>query len=103
MTRFALALPAALALLPLGACATVPAGTQADGSAPDTMRCSEAGTASFVGQQATQETGAAIQRATGAEIFNWVGPDMMVTADYRPNRVRVSYDEQRRITRVKCG
>ena len=103
MTKAPLALCAALTLVPLAACTTMADGGTADGSGDTAALCTEAGTGQFVGQQATQQTGAAIQQATGAEIFSWVGPDMMVTADYRPNRVRVSYDEERRITRVKCG
>ncbi len=31
-----------------------------------------------------------------------IGPDMAVTADYRPDRLNVEYDKAKRITRVSC-
>lgn len=57
----------------------------------------------FIGQTATSEVGQRIIAATGARMFQWVGPNMAVTMDYRPDRVRVGYDEAMRITSVRCG
>lgn len=57
----------------------------------------------FIGQSATKAVGEQIVAATGARTFQWVGPGMMVTMDYRPDRVRVSYDEDYKITAIRCG
>ena len=57
----------------------------------------------FVGRTATQELGAEILEVTGAKTFQWVGPDTMVTMDFRPDRVRVSYDADLVVTSVRCG
>ena len=57
----------------------------------------------FIGRYADKATGEAIVAATGARMFQWVGPGMAVTMDYRPDRVRVSYDEQYSITSIRCG
>ena len=57
----------------------------------------------FVGQTATQALGAEILETTGAKTFQWVGPDTMVTMDFRPDRVRVSYDADLVVTSVRCG
>ena len=95
---------AALPLL-LGACAPkvaddppirdVEAGSDTPCSIPDASR--------FIGRTATQEVGAEILASSGAKTFQWVGPDTMVTMDFRPDRVRVSYDRDLIITRVACG
>ena len=65
--------------------------------------CNADNTAEFVGQKATAAVGAAIQARTGASIFQWVGPDQAVTMDYRPERVRVTYDMGFVIKRITCG
>lgn len=57
----------------------------------------------FVGQIASKAVGEQIVAATGARNFQWVGPGMMVTMDFRPDRVRVSYDEGYKITSIRCG
>lgn len=57
----------------------------------------------FIGRTATKEVGEAIVAATGAHTFQWVGPGMAVTMDYRLDRVRVSYDEDMKIISVICG
>ena len=57
----------------------------------------------FIGQTATAAIGAQIQAATGARIFQWVPVDSAVTMDYRPDRVRVTYDRDMKITAITCG
>lgn len=65
--------------------------------------CDASGAQSFVGQTATKDVGDRIVAATGARTFQWVGPDMAVTMDYRVDRVRVSYDKDMKIVSVICG
>lgn len=65
--------------------------------------CNAAPAQRFVGQKASQAVGQQIIEATGSQIFQWVPPDTAVTMDYRPDRVRVSYDRAMTITVVRCG
>lgn len=57
----------------------------------------------YIGQTVGQAAGNTIMAATGAKTFQWVGPNMAVTMDYRLDRVRVSYNEKRVITAIRCG
>ena len=57
----------------------------------------------FVGMEATQEVGAEIQAATGAELFRWASPTTALTMDYREDRVTVHYGSDNRIVRIACG
>ena len=66
-------------------------------------QCDAAPAQSLVGGPATAETGAQIQKATGASIFQWVFEGSPVTMDYRPERVRVTYNREMTIIAVKCG
>ena len=91
----------ALALLAAG-CAPTMASDMPEGA---TMagKCDASGVQNYIGQRATAELGGIIKAETGSEIFQWVGPDTMVTMDYRENRVRVSYDEAQVIQSIRCG
>ena len=66
-------------------------------------RCQSGTGASFVGQSATSETGAAILRATHAAVLRWAPPGIMLTMDYRYDRVTVRIGPDGRITSVNCG
>ncbi|MHA6332874.1 I78 family peptidase inhibitor [Qipengyuania sp. CAU 1752] len=96
-----------LASAMLAACATAPVPAE---PAEPTQRmpgedspCDAAQAQSYIGQKASQATGQAILEKTGSHIFQWVAPDSAVTMDYRPDRVRVSYDREMTITTVRCG
>ena len=93
---------AVLGLVSLGACATVdldpverPVGTG--------QPCRDGAASGLVGKAASPDLGAEVMRLTGARIFQWVPPDTAVTMDFRPDRVRVSYDRAMRVTSVRCG
>ncbi len=100
-----------LAILPFTALAMACAPMAEPGEpAPPTERmpgedspCNADGAQQFIGRYADKAAGEAIVAATGAQTFQWVGPGMAVTMDYRPDRVRVSYDEQYNITSIRCG
>lgn len=100
-----------LAILPFAALAMACAPMAEPGEpAPPTERmpgedspCNADGAQQFIGRYADKAAGEAIVAATGAQSFQWVGPGMAVTMDYRPDRVRVSYDEAMKITSVRCG
>ncbi|MBU1253053.1 MAG: peptidase inhibitor I78 [Alphaproteobacteria bacterium] len=90
----------------LAAACTTPSGSPGepvDRVAGENGTCSTAGTESFIGQRATAAIGTEIRQRTGADVFQWVAPDTAVTMDYRPDRVRVSYDRAMAITEISCG
>jgi len=57
----------------------------------------------FVGHPATSETGAAILSATHAAVLRWAPPGVMLTMDYREDRVTVRIGPDGRISAVSCG
>jgi len=66
-------------------------------------RCENGPAQAFVGGPATQKSGAAIMKATGASRFQWVFEGSPVTTDYAPNRVRVVYNRAMKVIEVYCG
>lgn len=98
MRKLVLLVPA----LASAACSTVPAQTPVHGVTPG-HQCQADGAARFVGQPATSETGAAIMRATGAAVLRWAPPGVMLTMDFREDRVTVRTGPDGKITEIRCG
>ena len=59
--------------------------------------------ASYVGQPATTGLGAQMLRETGARHLRWVAKGMMVTMDFREDRLTVYLDAANRVERASCG
>jgi hypothetical protein len=93
--------PALLLLLGLSACSTVPAGSPPMGEPLPT--CRNEGLGAFTGQPATQELGARMLATTGARDLRWVAHGMMVTMDFRADRLTVYLDAANRVERAGCG
>ena len=97
MHRAAVLLPLALA-----ACATAaaeaPVAERSSG-----MSCNPASLGQFNGRPASQELGAEMLRATGARTLRWVAKGMMVTMDYREDRLTVWLTADNRVERANCG
>ena len=91
----------ALAPMLVAACSTAPA-TPVHGVTPG-HKCELAGTERFIGQEGTSATGGAIKRVSHAAVLRWSPPGVMLTMDYREDRVTVWLDSARKITRIKCG
>ena len=92
-----------LFLLPtllLWACATTPAEPVI---AEPAETCRRDALASFTGQPATAELGARMLRESGARKLRWVPQGMMVTMDYRGDRLTVRLDANNRVERASCG
>ena len=92
----------------LVACSTAPAPA----SAPEPIqvhgvtpghKCDATSTDQFIGQVGDSDTGAAIQHATNAAVLRWAPPGVMLTMDYREDRVTVWLDGARKITKIRCG
>jgi hypothetical protein len=94
--RNALLLP----LLTLAACATTPAPPAV---AQPAGACRNDALAAFAGQPATQALGTKMLAASGAKVLRWVAKGMMVTMDYRDDRLTVHLDAANRVERASCG
>lgn len=86
----------------LGACATAPAATPIHGVTAG-HKCETARTDQFIGQPGTSETGAAIMSASHAAVLRWAPPGVMLTMDFREDRVTVHLDAANKVTDIKCG
>ena len=87
--------------LPLAACASVAAEPPVMGGPLAT--CRGDALPNFSGQQATQELGSHMLAASGARAIRWVAKGMMVTMDFRGDRLTVYLDGANRIERASCG
>ena len=88
-----------LALLPLGACTSIQPTPPTD---PANV-CQPATLDQFSGQPATGELGARMLRVTGKTVLRWVQPGMMVTMDYREDRLTIYLDAANKVERASCG
>ena len=66
-------------------------------------KCQASGSEYFIGQAASSDIGAAILRETHAAVLRWAPPGVMLTMDYREDRVTVRLGPDRKITALNCG
>lgn len=92
----------AFAAVPLAACTANMSNPPVVGDTPG-FACRGEGLAAFTGQPATTDLGARMLRATGARHLRWVAKGMMVTMDFRADRLTVYLDEANRVERASCG
>ena len=85
----------------VGACSTAPAAPPVVGASG--YVCRNDGLAAFAGRDATSAVGSEILRVSGARVLRWVQPGMMVTMEYREDRVTVWLAAGNKIERVSCG
>jgi hypothetical protein len=92
------------ALVPamLCACATAPAQTPVHGETPG-HTCKADGTDQFVGQTRSDAVEKQIKDVSNAAVLRWAPPGVMLTMDYRADRVTVWLDSADKITKVRCG
>lgn len=86
----------------LAACAATPAPVIVHGETPG-HTCVEGAADSYVGKVRSNAVGKAIQAATRAAVLRWAPPNVMLTMDYRADRVTVWLDEANKITKLRCG
>jgi hypothetical protein len=86
----------------LCACSTAPAQPVVHGETPGHI-CKEAGTDAYLGQPRSDAAGSAIKRSTNAAVLRWAPPGIMLTMDFRADRVTVWLGPDDRITRIRCG
>jgi hypothetical protein len=81
--------------------AVVAAPVEAPVEAADSCRGDSLG--QFVGQAQSEDLAKRILAATGARTIRWVEKDMMVTMEFRADRVTVYLDAAKRVERANCG
>jgi hypothetical protein len=88
----------------LGACSTAPAPaeTPVHGETPG-HTCTQDGTDQFVGQNRSDAVGAQIEQVSHAAVLRWAPPGIMLTMDFRADRVTVWLDAADKITKIRCG
>lgn len=92
-------------LLALAACATAqpdrviaePGGTE------PAAACRGESLAQFVGQVQSEALGKRMLAASGARAIRWVEKDMMVTMEFRADRITVYLDAAKKVERANCG
>lgn len=70
---------------------------------PGAKICRAEGPIGYVGQRYTARIGRIVKDKAQATYVRVVGPGMMVTQDFRANRVNVTLDDKNTITRIYCG
>ena len=91
-----------LAIGLLSGCSTAPAAPVVHGETPG-HTCVEGAAESYIGQTRSEQVGTAIQAATRAAVVRWAPPNVMLTMDYRADRVTIWLDKVNRITKIRCG
>lgn len=86
----------------LAACSTAPAQIPVHGVTPG-HKCELAGTDQFIGRSGNSKTGAAIKRVSHAAVLRWAPPGVMLTMDFREDRVTVHLGPDGKVTAIKCG
>jgi hypothetical protein len=86
----------------LAACSTAPAARLIHGVTPG-HTCQDAGSEQFVGRAKTSKSKGAILRASHAAVLRWAPPGVMLTMDFRADRVTVWLGPDNKITKVRCG
>jgi hypothetical protein len=92
-----------LSPLLLGACAIQPAPAEPPVMGQSNSLCRSGDYSRFQGRVASAEVRGELQRASGAQVMRWVPPGMVVTMDYREDRMTVKLDAQNRIVSASCG
>ena len=72
-------------------------------SLPEGDECGASKVATFVSQEATPAVRARIAAEVGHSRIRWIGPDTVVTMDFRPDRLNVTLDENDIITGARCS
>ena len=91
--------------LSLAACAAAPPEQATVDPAPVATpgTCRNDALASFTGQRRSDALAKRILGASGARTIRWVEKDMMVTMEFREDRVTVHLDAANRVVRAVCG
>jgi hypothetical protein len=87
----------AAAMLTAG-CATAPAADGGGGG-----KCDAAKAQKLLGRVKSAKVGNDALRLSGATALRWIAPGMMVTMDYREDRLNLHVGPDGKIARITCG
>ncbi|WP_419735635.1 I78 family peptidase inhibitor [Pseudomonas sp. COR18] len=100
-------LGAIFAMSVLAGCSTNTGSAPASSSEPVTRndggRCEAKGAEFAIGKQASAELLEQARSRSGAQTARVVGPDDMITLEYRSDRLNLNADRTGKIERVNCG
>lgn len=71
--------------------------------APPGYVCDGSNIQQFVGREASSALAAEMLRVSGARTIRWVQPGMMVTMEFRADRLTVFLDSNNRVERISCS
>jgi hypothetical protein len=92
-----------LGLLSLSACTVATSDATADSTPPPAGTCRSEALSQFIGQQASEELGERMLKASGARIIRWVPKGGVITMEFSPERVTVQLDGSNRVEGANCG
>lgn len=90
------------AAMPVAANATVPPDATPPAPEEPAMTCQADKGQWAIGQIADEALVAKVKADTTSESIRVIKPDMMVTMDYREDRVNLDVDADNRVTAVRC-
>ena len=93
-------LSAAVVLLTLAGCASVPS---AEGNALPAQTCKAEKAQSLVGQPASAGLAGQAQALSGAAVTRWLQPGQMVTMEFRADRLNIELDARNQVIAIRCG
>lgn len=85
----------------LGACAASPAPPTVVGGSGHL--CKTEGLDDLIGQPGTSDLAAMALKRSGAATLRWIQPGMMVTMDFRQDRLDIHLDAANKVTKITCG
>ncbi|MEO5810309.1 MAG: I78 family peptidase inhibitor [Sphingomicrobium sp.] len=65
--------------------------------------CTDSALGSYLGQPASQDLGARLLASSGARVLRWAGVGMMMTMEYRADRLTVHLGPTNLVTEARCG
>ncbi len=90
------------AAMPVAATAATPPDTTPPAAEEPAMTCQADKGQWAIGQIADEALVAKVQAETTSESVRVIKPGMMVTMDYRDDRVNLDVDDDNRVTAVRC-
>ena len=78
-------------------------GERPQGAPAVAGKCSNEGLEKLVGKQRSAKVAKQALRLSGAKTLRWIEPDMMVTMDYREDRLNLHVGTDGRIGSARCG
>ena len=90
-------------ILPLAALAVIGCTPQQRPAETTGIECDSNKVAGLIGRTRSAEVEAEAKRLSGASAIRWIAPDMMVTQDYRVDRLNLHTGVDGKIGSARCG